>query len=409
MRVVFATRDRELIGGLERYARSAMAALAETGVKVALLAEFAAPHDRESIDAGLGVPAWCVSEIGLSLALEAVREWRPDVVYAQWLENPALADALLEIAPAVYFAHVYHGVCISGDKMHKRPIAVPCDRRFGPECMLQYFPHRCGGLSPVTMWRDYAREMREHRRLSRYSAILTASEHMWAEYARVADRDRVHKIPMLVGKRNTLRRLPGLDRRGRRMLFAGRMTELKGGHVLLDSIPEVARALNVPLELTMAGEGRSRENWQHQADRLAAQLPGISIRFPGWLDDEQLAQEIARTDLLVMPSLWPEPFGMIGVEAASACIPSVAFDVGGISEWLLDGVSGVMADADPPTPAKLAAAIVKCLSDEDLYLRLSSGALENSRRFDTDAHVAALLAIFERVSNDSGVSMAQTA
>ncbi|HVN29820.1 MAG TPA: glycosyltransferase, partial [Candidatus Binataceae bacterium] len=114
-------------------------------------------------------------------------------------------------------------------------------------------------------------------------------------------------------------------------------------------------------------------------------------------------------DLLVMPSIWPEPFGLVGAEAARLGIPAAAFDVGGISEWLLDGVSGSLAPAEPPSASGLAHAIVRCLSDSATYLRLARGALDNSSRFDAEIHVAALLEVFQQAADGSPLARAKTA
>ena len=56
-----------------------------------------------------------------------------------------------------------------------------------------------------------------------------------------------------------------------------------------------------------------------------------------WLTAAATAEALDQTDLLLVPSLWPEPFGLVGVEAARRGVPAVAFAVGGIPEWLIDG------------------------------------------------------------------------
>src|SRR5256714_11039321 len=86
-----------------------------------------------------------------------------------------------DVAPAVFFAHAYYGTCISGAKTFKRPTVTPCDRRFGPKCLLQYYPHRCGGLSPLTMLRLYRLQSQRLEPLRRDAAILTHSSHLHAE------------------------------------------------------------------------------------------------------------------------------------------------------------------------------------------------------------------------------------
>ncbi len=54
---------------------------------------------------------------------------------------------------------------------------------------------------------------------------------------------------------------------------------------------------------------------------------------------------------------------MVGVEAALRGVPSVAFGVGGIPEWLIDGVTGRLVRTDPPRLDGSAAAIAACLLD----------------------------------------------
>ena len=107
-------------------------------------------------------------------------------------------------------------------------------------------------------------------------------------------------------------------------------------------------------------------------------------------------------DLLLVPSLWPEPFGMVGVEAARRGVPAVAFAVGGIPEWLIDGVTGRLVPPDRPTAQAFAAAILATLSDPGARQRMGASCPEAARRFDADAHLQALDAIFDEVSAATG-------
>ena len=96
----------------------------------------------------------------------------------------------------------------------------------------------------------------------------------------------------------------------------------------------------------------------------------------------------AHSDLLVVPSLWPEPFGLVGPEAGHSGLPAAAFDVGGIADWLKDGVNGYLAPGDPPSSEGLAKAITRCLSDPANYQCLRQGAIESARHFSMRTHVA---------------------
>jgi glycosyltransferase involved in cell wall biosynthesis len=182
-----------------------------------------------------------------------------------------------------------------------------------------------------------------------------------------------------------------------RLLFVGRMEHLKGGLHLLDALPHVAKAAGRPVALTLAGDGSERSRWEARARTVMAQTPSVTIEFAGWVEQDAADQLLSQADLLVVPSLWPEPFGLVGPEAAQQGVPAAAFDVGGISQWLKAGVSGHLAPGNPPTPAGLAAAIGRCLADPDHYASLTRGALEVSSQFTMDRHLTELESVLGHV------------
>jgi glycosyltransferase involved in cell wall biosynthesis len=72
-------------------------------------------------------------------------------------------------------------------------------------------------------------------------------------------------------------------------------------------------------------------------------------------------------------------------------LPAAAFAVGGIPQWLHDGVTGHLAPGDPPTSAGLARAIVACLEDPAHYLALREGARQMAGAFTMEKHLPELL------------------
>lgn len=176
------------------------------------------------------------------------------------------------------------------------------------------------------------------------------------------------------------------------------MELLKGGHVLLDALPLVLAGIDRPLRMTFVGDGRERIGWEEKAARLQSREPRSQVQFTGWLEGEKLNRAYADSDLLVVPSLWPEPFGLVGPEAGLHRLPAVAFDVGGISEWLKDSVNGYLAPGDPPSSRGLAQAIVRSLVDPAEHSRLRQGALRSATRFSLKAHVTALVELLESVT-----------
>jgi len=415
MRIAAVNSHHARIGGAETYLDTVIPALAAADHQIAFYSEFDAPPGAPLIRLPDRAPLWCASEMGTRQALAALEQWRPDVIYVHGMYLQSAAP-VVEIAPVVLFAHGYYGTCISGNKMFAAPRPRPCSRRFGLRCFVHYYPHRCGGLNPMRMLLDYRSQAARLAVIRRYAAILTTSDHMRAEFVRHGlSPERVHTLrPPLApdrffqksaGAENA--RVPAAADRELRLLFAGRMTGLKGGLIMIDALAPVASALKHPLRVTFVGDGPDRPRWEQRARHAQAASSNLQIEFTGWLDPSRLGQLMLDSDLLVVPSTWPEPFGLVGPEAGVHGLPAAAFAVGGIPEWLSDGVNGRLAPGDPPSAAGLAHAIVECVRDPAELARLKNGAREQARRYGLQAHIDALLAIFASVTGVEAAAMAR--
>ncbi len=190
------------------------------------------------------------------------------------------------------------------------------------------------------------------------------------------------------------------------MLYLGRLERLKGVTHLLTALPAVQRGLKRPLQLIVAGDGAERASLEEQAARIGRTHSGIAIQFAGWQGESGRARLFAEADALVVPSIWPEPFGLVGLEAAAAGVPAVAFATGGIPEWLHDGENGCLAPARGASPDLLAAAILRCVGTPAELRRLSEGARRSSSAWTLGRHVAALDGLFQQVARPAARSIA---
>jgi glycosyltransferase involved in cell wall biosynthesis len=419
LRIAVINWSRRKVGGTETYLGSIIPGLVRRGHSLSFWHEIDRPANRETIELPPGVASWCVEGLGRERALAALREWEPDLIYTHSLLTPRLEAETLRIAPAVFFAHAYYGTCISGTKTFKTPDMRPCGRRFGPACLAHYYPRRCGGLSPLTMLRLYRLQARRLQLLREYRAVLTHSLHMHEEYVRHGlPPENVHYLSYYAHSSSPLYREgqgespphgpagdaaagPEVGARRRphpHLLFAGRMEKLKGGQLLIESLREVRARLASPLRVTFAGDGPERARWEREAARVARRVEGVEVVFKGWVRREEMEDLYRECDLLVFPSVWPEPFGLAGPEAGLHGIPVAAFNVGGVPEWLVDGVNGYLAPGDPPTAGGLAEAVVKCLRDEETHKALRRGAALTAQQFSLDNHLDALTKVFDRIA-----------
>ena len=398
MRIAILNWSNRRIGGTGTYLSAVLPYLQRAGHEVALWHEVDTPSNYELIPLPAAAPCWSVSALGADAALASLHEWQPNLLYAHGLLDPSIERRVLDVAPAVFFAHNYYGTCISGTKTLKSPVVTPCGRRFGWQCLAHYYPNRCGGWSPVTMLRQYRQQRDRLDLLSRYRAIVTHSTHMQHEYinhglnaARVFN-VRYGPDPDSAG--DAIEREPQEDRPWR-LLFVGRMDALKGGRELLLALPSVARRLDRDVHLTFAGDGELKENWETLAARLRRDEPRLRIDFTGWIGRAAVDGLCAQSDLLVLPSLWPEPLALVGLEAARHRLPVAAFDVGGIADWLTPGKNGFLAPGHPPTVDGLVDAIVACLENPQTLARLREGAGRLSADYAFDRHVELLLRAFD--------------
>ena len=147
--------------------------------------------------------------------------------------------------------------------------------------------------------------------------------------------------------------------------------------------------------LKMAGDGPLRSVWQEEATRIVSRNTNIQVMFSGWCAPPALEAAFDEADLLVVPSVWPEPFGLVGPEAGAHGLPAAAFAVGGIPEWLREGVNGHLAPSNPPTSAGLARAITECLIDSGHYARLRDGAASMAGEYNMAKHMNTLREVLQ--------------
>ncbi len=395
MRVALVAHSERRVGGAEAYVGAIVPALERAGYDVATWFEGAYGPGDPIFPSNASRPSWTAAG-NPAAALRALAAWRPHLVFVHGLQSVVTERAIVGIAPAVAFAHSYYGTCISGSKCHEFPRTTPCSRTFGVGCLARFHVRRCGGLSPVTMIEQFDRQRRRLHLLGAYSRVVVASRHMAREYERhgLGGKVRVVGLPAPEAAKGALRTRTTDTWR---LLYLGRLETTKGAHLLLEIAALVAQAAQHPVQLDIAGEGSLRVEIERRATELGGRTTNLAVRFHGHLSPDGCARLIAASHLLLVPSCWPEPFGLVGLEAAVSGVPAIAFDVGGIRDWLDDGRTGVLVGG-PPDHRRFAAAVVRLLADPAGLGAMGERAREHARRFAMDRHVERLTSVFAEVA-----------
>ena len=165
------------------------------------------------------------------------------------------------------------------------------------------------------------------------------------------------------------------------ILTVGRLHPRKGQLLTLQALQMLPAEIRGRLEYWVVG-GQSKGNYERLLRSQAALQPDLAVRFFGNLPDEELTGVYDGADIFAMTSVnvgrSVEGFGLVYLEAAAHGLPVVAHDVGGVSEAVMDGVTGLLVP--PNRPVQLAAAFEKLIYDPVLRKKLGAAGRDWAMR-----------------------------
>lgn len=234
-------------------------------------------------------------------------------------------------------------------------------------------------LAPVrrAVWQRICNEARAVVAPSQYLARLAM--------AAGAPPERVVVVPHAVDK--AVKAPPPPSACDPMILYTGHLSMQKGAGLLLEAF---AMLTSPRAELVFVGDGPERARLQHLAKRLSR------VSFLGQLNAADVAGWMRKARVLAHPSLVPEGFGLVGIEALHLGRPVVGFGLGGCAEWLINGETGLVAAR--PTASALAESLDQILQDDSLADRLGeTGRGLVAREFSTERVAGQLSALLQSV------------
>jgi len=326
---------------------------------------------------------------------EALSGFQPDAVYIHKMSDVSVLKALAQSGvPVTRMVHDHDLYCMRSYKYFPLTRTI-CTRAAGVRCI---FP--CGaniarnrnGAFPLK-WVSYLARKRELALNRRFERMVVATDYMRQELLRNgfdARRIEIH-APVPRAPENAARASFG-DRN--LIIYSGQVIRGKGVDVLLESLARV----QTPFECLIFGDGNHRAYCEELSRKL-----GLSdrVRFKGYVPPAELEGFYAEASLAVVSSVWPEPFGAVGLEAMRHGLPVVAFAAGGVSEWLLDGENGFLVPW--MDRSQFAARIEQLLGNKILAQRLGERGRQLLRdKFNFDQYISGLEEMFSRVINSTG-------
>ncbi len=145
------------------------------------------------------------------------------------------------------------------------------------------------------------------------------------------------------------------------LLYVGRLTEIKGVHVLIKAFITIHAQLP-HTRLIIAGSsffgGATKTDYEQSLVELAKPV-STAIIFTGFMPHDKLRYVYSAADIVVLPSVWQDPCPLVVLEAMASGTCLVSTAVGGVPEIIKNGVNGLLVNAnDPEKTAKVAVDIL---------------------------------------------------
>jgi glycosyltransferase involved in cell wall biosynthesis len=306
-----------------------------------------------------------------------------DVVHLHsWYKrlSPAILPVLRDAGvPVVQTLHEYRSVCSRSTMFRDGQICRKCaGGRHWPALV-----HRCNGsvaktLASVTEM-TIADQLGYRTTVQRFLPVSDFQRSLLSEMGMPDAQMRTLPNPVSMPDEAP----PASDYMVGYVLFVGRLESYKG----VDVFTDLVRA-RPDVRFAMAGDGSARASIE------AAHLTNLTIL--GQLNQADLLAAVRTAACVVVPSLWPEAFGLTAVEAMAAGTPIIASRTGGLTEIVRDRTDGYLAD--PGDRDGFIAAIDQILADPTRARAMGkAGRARAADAFSEDRFYARLMTIYSDV------------
>jgi alpha-1,3-rhamnosyl/mannosyltransferase len=173
------------------------------------------------------------------------------------------------------------------------------------------------------------------------------------------------------------------------VLFLGTIEPRKNVDTLLDAWSAVPRSVRDGFDLLVAGPA----GWKSEATRARLERGADNIRYLGYVPELEIFSLTAGATAFAYVSLY-EGFGFPVAQAMAAGVPVVTSNTSSLAEIAGDGALSV----DPRSPAEIAAAVERVLSDAGLRARLGAAGRVRARRYSWDECARRSLEFFEKIA-----------
>ncbi|MEZ5413305.1 MAG: glycosyltransferase family 4 protein [Opitutaceae bacterium] len=387
LKLLYVHESLGSLGGAEANVFITATELRKRGHQVGLLTRRATGRNEEAWRELFGENIFWVDRTGYA---EAAAAFSPDVTYVhKWDHLTSLADIVQSGRARVRMVHDHDMYCLRSYRYNPLTREV-CHRPTSAYCVfpcLASLKRDREGPLPFKFV-SYTDKKRERDLSRHFHRHLVVTRYMQEELEiNGFDAGRIEIFPPVPRAAAGLE--PSFSDRNL-LIWAGQIIRGKGLDVLLQALTQVKQ----PFELIVLGDG----NHKAVCEELSRKL-GLADRvtFAGFVPQETMRNYYRDASLFVLSSLWPEPIATIGLEVMRFALPVVAWDAGGIKDWLIDGHNGYLVPWKDTTA--YAARVDELLADKAKARQMGQAGLALvNEHYDFESYLSRLEDLFSRVA-----------
>lgn len=269
--------------------------------------------------------------------LEVILDFKPDLII--WHLSYETAGIIEKLAQKIPTIATVHGVmCPSGARLFRDKDTI-CWHKSGQKCLWNWYVHRCGySFSPIQSIRALKNHQKVLHALKKCERIYVVSNAIreFMSIEGISER-KIKVFDNTLGKFKGFPPLKVVKPKSKlNVLYIGRLVYAKGVQYLVSAIAKLSKA-GANVHLDIAGDGWYKSNLQDLVVSLGMEC---KVTFLGKIAGDRVGNVYENADVVVVPSIWPEPAGLVVPEARSYGKPVIVFNAGGLPEWadLMDGV-----------------------------------------------------------------------
>ncbi len=373
MKILLVNDYREKIAGAEIYIYNIMDELTKQGHEVKLFTSSVTSEQYHKKIENISLTDYINRLFNISSYTSIkrfVKKFSPDIIHVHGIFNELSPSILLAMKKYPIVMTIHNTQIVSPLPISISKDGVPCKDEVCDGC------RNCVGAKGAT-YELLKRNI--HKLFLKYVDLyITPSLYM----KKVLHDKGFRNVKQLYNGINLLE--PFALPNNKHILYVGRLTYEKGVQHIIQSIPLIKDRLP-DVQLTILGDGKDALQFKQLVKDLEVER---NVSFVGNVMHDTIVTYYKKTDVVCIPSVYPDNLPTVAIEAMSVGRPIVGSNIGGIPELIQNGKTGYLFT--PGDKDDLANKMINLLTDKVLLLNMSHASTKFAEIFSMEKHVSEL-------------------